>query len=262
MTRGARQVRDGARPAVLYSAAQHAREWITPEMNRRLLHHVVDGYATDARDPPAADAAPSCGSCRWPTPTATTTPSPRATGCGARTCATTTATARSPASTASTSNRNYPTKWGYDNEGSSPSYGQRDLPRHRARPPSRRPGRWTGCCGASASTFQVNYHSAAELLLYGVGWQVATRSPDDLIFEAQAGDDAAPGDPGLRPRPVRRALHHQRRDRPSTRTTPTARSPTPRRCRPARPRATRDPDDAFEAGRLRERRSTSPTPSR
>ena len=47
--------------------------------------------------------------------------------------------------------------------------------------------------------FQINYHSAAELLLYGVGWQVATRSPDDLIFEAQAGDDANPAVPGYDP---------------------------------------------------------------
>ena len=33
--------------------AQHAREWITPEMNRRLLHHVIDGYGTDAGADPA-----------------------------------------------------------------------------------------------------------------------------------------------------------------------------------------------------------------
>ncbi|WP_346040700.1 M14 family zinc carboxypeptidase [Actinomadura chokoriensis] len=36
------------RPVVVYQAAQHAREWITPEMVRRLLHHYVDGYGTDA----------------------------------------------------------------------------------------------------------------------------------------------------------------------------------------------------------------------
>ena len=47
--------------------------------------------------------------------------------------------------------------------------------------------------------FMVNYHSAAELLLYGVGWQVATPSPDDLIYEALAGDDANPAIPGYDP---------------------------------------------------------------
>ena len=40
-------------PAVLYLGAQHAREWITPEMIRRLMHHFVDGYAERPGDPQA-----------------------------------------------------------------------------------------------------------------------------------------------------------------------------------------------------------------
>ena len=40
VTRRAAQLPDGRRPAVLYVGAQHAREWITPEMVRRLAHHV------------------------------------------------------------------------------------------------------------------------------------------------------------------------------------------------------------------------------
>jgi hypothetical protein len=47
--------------------------------------------------------------------------------------------------------------------------------------------------------FQINYHSAAELLLYGVGWQVATPTPDDLLYETLAGDDAKPAVPGYDP---------------------------------------------------------------
>ena len=47
--------------------------------------------------------------------------------------------------------------------------------------------------------FLVNYHSAAELLLYGTGWQVATPTPDDVIYEAMAGDDANPAVPGYDP---------------------------------------------------------------
>src|SRR4051794_11914961 len=49
VTRHARHVKDGRRPAVLYSSAQHAREWITPEMNRRLLHYVLDHRATNPK---------------------------------------------------------------------------------------------------------------------------------------------------------------------------------------------------------------------
>jgi Zinc carboxypeptidase len=37
LTQSAREVPDGTRPAVLYTSAQHAREWISPEVNRRLL---------------------------------------------------------------------------------------------------------------------------------------------------------------------------------------------------------------------------------
>jgi hypothetical protein len=47
--------------------------------------------------------------------------------------------------------------------------------------------------------FLINYHSAAELLLYGVGWQVSTPTPDDVIYEAMTGDDAHPAVPGYDP---------------------------------------------------------------
>ncbi|GAA3068987.1 M14 family metallopeptidase [Streptomyces olivoverticillatus] len=40
---------DGAKPAVLYMSNQHAREWITPEMTRRLMHHYLDRYGKDER---------------------------------------------------------------------------------------------------------------------------------------------------------------------------------------------------------------------
>ena len=42
VSNNARSANDGKRPAVLYLGAQHAREWITPEMVRRLMHHVID----------------------------------------------------------------------------------------------------------------------------------------------------------------------------------------------------------------------------
>ena len=45
----------------------------------------------------------------------------------------------------------------------------------------------------------MNYHSAAELLLHGIGWQVATPSPDDVLYEAMVGDDANPAVPGYDP---------------------------------------------------------------
>ena len=47
VTRRAAQLRDGRRPAILYIGGQHAGEWITPEMVRRVAHRVVDGYGAD-----------------------------------------------------------------------------------------------------------------------------------------------------------------------------------------------------------------------
>ncbi len=37
------RIREGKRPTTVYIGAQHAREWITPEMVRRLLDHILDG---------------------------------------------------------------------------------------------------------------------------------------------------------------------------------------------------------------------------
>src|SRR5919109_196693 len=41
LTQSAREVPDGSRPAVLYSALQHAREWIAGEVDRRLIEHFI-----------------------------------------------------------------------------------------------------------------------------------------------------------------------------------------------------------------------------
>ncbi len=45
LTQGARGTPDGTRPAVLYSSTQHAREWISTEVNRRLMNHYIDAVA-------------------------------------------------------------------------------------------------------------------------------------------------------------------------------------------------------------------------
>ena len=44
MTQGASEVPDGSRPAVLYVATHHAREWISTEVDRRLLHWYIDRW--------------------------------------------------------------------------------------------------------------------------------------------------------------------------------------------------------------------------
>src|SRR5829696_6639373 len=44
VTQGARDKPDGSRPAALFSATQHAREWIASETDRRLMYRYVNGW--------------------------------------------------------------------------------------------------------------------------------------------------------------------------------------------------------------------------
>ena len=62
VTQGARGVRDGSRPAVLYSSNQHAREWISLEVNRRLLNHFIARWRANDKAIKDLLKRPSCGS--------------------------------------------------------------------------------------------------------------------------------------------------------------------------------------------------------
>ena len=197
ITRRANHTRDGRRPATLYSSAQHAREWITPEMNRRLAHYIVDGYGSD---PTITDLVNRTE--LWFVPVAnpdgydfTFEPGQRLWRKNLRDNdgdgVITDADGVDP-------NRNYETKWGYDNEGSSPNFTSET---YRGVAPASEPETQAldGLLDRVGFEFHINYHSAAELLLYGTGWQVATPTPDDVMYEAMAGDDENPAIPTYDP---------------------------------------------------------------
>ena len=95
-------------------------------------------------------------------------------------------------------NRNFSYKWGWDNEGSSPDPSSET---YRGPAPNSEPETKAldGLFRRVGFEFLINYHSAAELLLYGVGWQVSTPTPDDEILKTMAGDDADPAVPGYDP---------------------------------------------------------------
>ncbi|MEV5884456.1 M14 family zinc carboxypeptidase [Streptomyces sp. NPDC052020] len=198
LTKGARRSADGSKPAVLYLSNQHAREWITPEMTRRLMHHYLDNYRTDRRvkkivdttelwfvlsaNPDGYDYTFQSDDTRlWRKNLRDVN------GDGAITTG-----------DGVDLNRNFAYKWGYDNEGSSPSPTSQT---YRGAGPNSEPE--TRALDAFQKRigfrFGINYHSAAELLLYGVGWQVATRTPDDVLYEALAGTPENSAVPGYRP---------------------------------------------------------------
>lgn len=197
VTKNPDAVAEGKRPTTVYIGAQHAREWITPEMVRRLLATMLDGYGTDpaitalidknelwfipVANPDGYDFTFEEGQRLWRKNLHDNNGDGQITpGDGVDL------------------NRNYPTRWGYDDEGSSPNPASET---YRGASPASEPE--TQALNALfkklTPQFFVNYHSAAELLLHGIGWQVATPSPDDVIYEAMVGDDAAPAVPGYDP---------------------------------------------------------------
>ncbi|MGV9250266.1 M14 family zinc carboxypeptidase [Streptomyces sp. NPDC003697] len=197
LTRNARTSRDGSKPAVLYMSNQHAREWITPEMTRRLMHHYLDNYPTDRRIRGIVDSTElwfvlsanpdgydytfkDAGTRLWRKNLRDVNgDGVISTGDGVDL------------------NRNFAYKWGYDDEGSSPNPTSQT---YRGAAPASEPetralDRFEKRIGF---TYGINYHSAAELLLYGVGWQVATPTPDDVLYRALAGTPDKPAIPGYR----------------------------------------------------------------
>ncbi|HET9249909.1 MAG TPA: M14 family metallopeptidase, partial [Actinomycetota bacterium] len=192
LTKNANSVPDNSRPAVLYSSNQHAREWISSEVNRRLLDWYIkkyregvpkivellqttelwfvlianpDGYQytfdpagdrlwrKNLRD---NDGLPGVGPFDGVDP-----------------------------------NRNFPEHWGYDDEGSA-SIMSDETYRGPAQGSEPETQAIVDLYDAVDFRFHINYHSYGELLLYSFGWQVQTPSADDPIFVALTGTDKKP----------------------------------------------------------------------
>ncbi|KUN87384.1 peptidase M14 [Streptomyces bungoensis] len=197
LTRDAGKSKDGSKPAVLYMSNQHAREWITPEMTRRLMHYYLDHYRTDRRvrkivdstelwfvlsaNPDGYDYTFKSADTRLWRKNLRDVNGDGVIGTG----------------DGVDLNRNFPYKWGYDDEGSSPDPTSETY--RGARPESEPETKALDSFEKRVRfRYAVNYHSAAELLLYGVGWQVATPTPDDVLYKALAGTPEKPAIPGYR----------------------------------------------------------------
>jgi hypothetical protein len=196
VTRDANSVPDGLRPAVLYTSVQHAREWITVEVNRRLLHHLV---ARDATDPDIRHLLDTTE--LWfvlvcnPDGYEQTHKVERMwrknlrdnDGDGVVTDA-----------DGVDLNRNFGSHWGYDNAGSSPDP-YSDLYRGASAASEPETQAIQGLMQRVGFEVFLNYHSVASLILYPIGWQDQTRSADDAIFTALAGTPDRPAVDGFVP---------------------------------------------------------------
>lgn len=197
LTRDANRIPDGTRPAVLYVALQHAREWIGPEVAWRLVKHLIDGYGHDARLTRLVDEREL-----WFVPVAnpdgyehTFTPGNRL---WRKTLRDNNGNGAFDPGDGVDANRNYPSHWGYDDEGSGAEPASWT---YRGPAPASEPETQaiTELLGRVPFTFMVNYHSVAELILYGLGWQVETTSPDTPLHVALAGAPGRPAIPGFKP---------------------------------------------------------------
>lgn len=198
LTKNARKTKDGSKPSVLYVSNQHAREWITPEMTRRLMHHYLDNYKTDKRVKKIVDSTEL-----WFVLSANPdgydyTFKDSSTRLWRKNLRDINGDGAISTGDGVDLNRNFAYKWGYDDEGSSPNPTSETYrgPSAASEPETRAMDAFQKRIGFE---YGINYHSAAELILYGVGWQVATDSPDDVLYKALAGTPENPAVPGYHP---------------------------------------------------------------
>ena len=239
VTQDARNVADGARPAMLFSAVNHAREWIAAEVGRRMptwwLEHADDPQIAELlrrnelwflpiQNPDGYDYTFTCGTgfrtavnemCGATLVTDPASPlrgtyvyrSPdgiiRAPNAAQPDTALRKPTNRLWRKTVRDNdgngvygdgqdgvdpNRNYPTSWGLDDEGSSasPSSGTYRGPNPLSEPEDLAYDRLLRKITPEAV---INYHSAAQLLLYPFGYITDVYADDDPWFKALTGTD-------------------------------------------------------------------------
>ncbi|HWT91757.1 MAG TPA: M14 family zinc carboxypeptidase, partial [Solirubrobacteraceae bacterium] len=239
VTRDARNVRDGERPAMLFSAVNHAREWIAAEVGRRMprwwLEHADDPRIAEILDrselwflpiqnPDGYDYTFTCGTgfrtavneqCG-----ATLVTDPADPLRGTYVYKTADGITRAPdvaqpdaglrkptnrlwrktvrdndgngtfgdGQDGVDPNRNYPTAWNLDEEGASntPSSGTFRGPQPLSEPEDLAYDRLLRKITPESV---INYHSAAQLLLYPFGYITDVSSDDDPWFKAITGTD-------------------------------------------------------------------------
>ncbi|SEF18511.1 M14 family metallopeptidase [Jiangella alba] len=197
LTQGARGIADGTRPAVLYSSLQHAREWISGEVNRRMLTSLVDGWRANDRDVRSLlrrneywfvlVANPDGYQYTFDNERLWRKNLRDNDGDGTTT-----------ALDGVDPNRNYPEHFQYDEEGSS-SLISSDTYRGPEAGSEPETQAMLALYDRVDFAFHVNWHSAGEWLLYPEGWQTGTPSADDPIYFALSGNLDTPAIAGWEP---------------------------------------------------------------
>ena len=186
----------GDKPAVLYMSTIHAREWISTEVNRRLLHYFVDNYGKNADVTNLVNTSEL-----WflvvanPDGYQYTFDHQRL---WRKNLHDNDGDGQITGNDGVDLNRNYDVDWGYDNEGSSTQFSADD---YRGTGPASEPETQAhqALIDRLKFKFLITYHSYGPLILYPFGWQVQTPSADDPLFVAYSGIDATPAISGFDP---------------------------------------------------------------
>jgi Zinc carboxypeptidase len=191
MTQGARGLPLGKRPAVLYQGTTHAREWISTEVDMRLLKWYV--AERRAENPEIVELLETTE--LWFLPVVNpdgyeyTFTDERLWRKNLR---------DNDGDNVITNtdgvdlNRNYAEHWNYDEEGSSSQFSSETF---RGKSPGSEPevaADMNLVQNMGDFKFAISYHSFGQLLLYTAGWQTLTPSADDPIFVALSGTDDDP----------------------------------------------------------------------
>ncbi len=191
LTQGARGTPDGTRPAVLYSSTQHAREWISTEVNRRLMNHYISRWRANDREVRNLLRTTELWFILVANPDGYqyTFDHERLWRKNLRD---NNGDGEIQVGDGVDPNRNFPNHWGYDEEGSSSIQSSET---YRGPAPLSEPETqaMAGLLDRIGFAFQVNWHSAGQWLLYAEGWQTGTPTADDPIYYAMSGnlDDPA-----------------------------------------------------------------------
>lgn len=191
--KGRKGKRIGKRPAVLYQGTTHAREWISTEVTRRLMVHFAskNKRARKLRRTRQLWFVPVInpdgyqhtfdGERLWRKNLRDNNGNGQVDG-----------------GDGVDLNRNYPYRWGYDEEGSA---GEESDDTYRGPSPASEPETRANMdlVERIKPAFSVSYHSYGPLLLYPQGWQVQTPTADDPIYMKLTGTDAKPAVKGFDP---------------------------------------------------------------
>ena len=266
---------------MLFSATQHAREWIAAEIDRRLMYHYVSGWAATTRRSRSCSQSTEL----WFVPVMNPDGyqySFDAERLWRKNLRDNDGDDQTTISDGVDPNRNYPEHFKYDEEGSSKILSSQTY-RGPAAGSERETQAIQGLSDRVGFAFNVNYHSNGRWLLYPEGWQVGSPTADDPIYFALSGNLDRPAiegyhpglssdvlyvtngeandftaqarrragvDPGAEPRAARRAGSCSRTTRRWSRRSSSATCRSPSRSRtPRRTRTTRSPRSASRPSR-------------